>query len=80
MYICVCHGLTDGDVEIARSKGATTERQVFDHCNVQPQCGSCVDSIRCLLKNSPDGLGVTDESELDYLNVRNDFTQADKTS
>lgn len=52
MYVCICHGLTDSDVESAEKNGATQETEVFCHYGVKPQCGKCIPSMRCLMKCS----------------------------
>lgn len=55
MYVCICHALTDTDVQSAECQGAARPAEVFHHYGVQAQCGRCVNSMRCLLKE-PKGL------------------------
>jgi bacterioferritin-associated ferredoxin len=50
MYVCVCHALTDRDVSAAKADGAASDAEVFRHFGVEPQCGFCAESIKCLLR------------------------------
>lgn len=52
MYVCICHAITDGDVQAAKGRGSQTHREVFDHYGVKPQCGRCV---KCLKGMMTDG-------------------------
>jgi len=49
MYICLCHAITDRDVRSAEQDGAVSDSEVFRHFGVQPRCGRCIGSMRCLL-------------------------------
>lgn len=50
MYVCICHVLSDSDVQSAKKNGATRTCEVFDHFGVRPQCGRCVPTMCYLLK------------------------------
>ncbi len=51
MWVCICHALTDTDIETAETEGgAKTELEVFGHYGVKPQCGRCVPTVKCLMK------------------------------
>jgi bacterioferritin-associated ferredoxin len=50
MWVCVCHALTDKDIEAAEAQGAKTELEVYAHYGVKPQCGRCVPTVKCLMK------------------------------
>ncbi|MBS4046816.1 MAG: (2Fe-2S)-binding protein [Alphaproteobacteria bacterium] len=49
MYICLCHGFTDGDVRGAISNGCKSVAAVYRHLADRPQCGKCVPDVRCML-------------------------------
>jgi bacterioferritin-associated ferredoxin len=50
MWVCICHALTDQDIEAAEAQGAKTELEVYAHYGVKPQCGRCVPTVKCLMK------------------------------
>jgi bacterioferritin-associated ferredoxin len=50
MWVCICHALTDTDIQDAEAKGAKNELEVFGHYGVRPQCGRCVPTVKCLMK------------------------------
>ncbi|MFL5812992.1 MAG: bacterioferritin-associated ferredoxin [Bdellovibrionia bacterium] len=50
MWVCICHALTDKDIEAAEAQGAKTELEVYAHYGVKPQCGRCVPTVKCLMK------------------------------
>ena len=52
MFICICHALTDSDVNEASAKGARREEDVFSQFGVEPRCRRCVPCIRGLLSRS----------------------------
>lgn len=49
MYICLCHGFTDGDVRGAIKHGCKSVAAVYRHLADRPQCGKCVPDVRCML-------------------------------
>jgi bacterioferritin-associated ferredoxin len=49
MYICLCHGFTDGDVRGAIRQGCRSVAAVYRHLADRPQCGKCVPDVRCML-------------------------------
>jgi bacterioferritin-associated ferredoxin len=50
MWVCICHALTDTDIQTAETEGAKNELEVFGHYGVKPQCGRCVPTVKCLMK------------------------------
>jgi bacterioferritin-associated ferredoxin len=50
MWVCICHALTDKDIETAETEGARNELEVYAHYGVKPQCGRCVPTVKCLMK------------------------------
>lgn len=49
MYICLCHGFTDGDVRTAIAGGCRSVAAVYRHLADRPQCGKCVPEVRGML-------------------------------
>lgn len=53
MYICVCNGLTDGDIcRAAIDRGARRPLDVFSACRCRVQCGTCVRKVLELLRQA----------------------------
>lgn len=52
MYVCSCNGLTDHDVRDAVGNGATRPGEVYAHCQCRAQCGNCVPTVLCLLRQA----------------------------
>lgn len=50
MYICLCHGFTDGDVRNAIDGGCRSVAAVYRHLADRPQCGKCVPEVRSMLQ------------------------------
>ncbi len=50
MYVCVCHGVTEGDVRDHVAAGACSTKQVRAACGMRPGCGACVNRIRALIE------------------------------
>jgi bacterioferritin-associated ferredoxin len=46
MYVCLCHGFTDGDVRNALNGGCRSVAAVYRHLADRPQCGKCVPDVR----------------------------------
>ncbi len=46
MYVCLCHGVTDGQIREAIYEGCCSYRDVRDSLGVGTQCGKCA----CLAK------------------------------
>ncbi|WP_458096814.1 (2Fe-2S)-binding protein [Roseomonas sp. WA12] len=51
MYVCICNGLTDTQIQSAISGGAGRTHDVYSACNCRAQCGSCTASILCMLRD-----------------------------
>jgi len=49
MYICLCNGITDHDVDRIAAGGDGTVAQVYRGLGCTPQCGKCVPVIREML-------------------------------
>lgn len=57
MYICLCHGFTDGEVRSAISGGCRSVAAVYRHLADRPQCGKCVPDVRGMLSEHRAGGG-----------------------
>ncbi|WP_421989830.1 (2Fe-2S)-binding protein [Roseococcus sp.] len=53
MVICLCNGMSDGDVRTAASNGATRPKEVYEGCGCNPQCGCCTATILSILREMP---------------------------
>ncbi len=49
MYVCICHGITDTQIESAIDKGAETMKQLTTELNVGSQCGKCCQCTKGIL-------------------------------
>jgi len=59
MYICICHGVTDRDIQKAAKNGVSCLRQLGDTLKVGTCCGACADQAQEYLnKNLGDSLGL----------------------
>jgi len=45
VYVCICHAITDRDVEDAKEQGVSRMSEVFSHFGVEPSCGRCCGTI-----------------------------------
>ncbi|MEH6403177.1 MAG: (2Fe-2S)-binding protein [Sneathiella sp.] len=52
MYICLCNGISDKDIEVAVSNGARTVSSVYGAHGCAPQCGKCACYIKQMLPSS----------------------------
>jgi bacterioferritin-associated ferredoxin len=51
MYVCICNGLTDTQIQSAIVGGAGRTHDVYSACNCRAQCGTCTASILCMLRS-----------------------------
>jgi len=49
MYVCICHGITDKDIQKAARAGVTTISQLAAETGATTGCGSCVDMAEDIL-------------------------------
>jgi bacterioferritin-associated ferredoxin len=42
MYVCICNGVTDGDIREAAARGARTVKDLRRELGVASDCGKCV--------------------------------------
>jgi bacterioferritin-associated ferredoxin len=63
MYVCICNGLNDRDIDTAAAE-AETVAQVYRCLGCRPQCGKCVPLVLRLLRGRADGPGAKDAPAL----------------
>lgn len=51
MYVCLCHGVTDRQIERAIDDGATTMKQLSTELKVGSQCGKCCQTTKKVLNS-----------------------------
>jgi bacterioferritin-associated ferredoxin len=51
MYVCICHGVTDTQIESAIDNGAHTMKQLSNELKIGSQCGKCCQSSKRFLNN-----------------------------
>lgn len=51
MYVCLCHGVTDTQIEAAVEKGAHTMKQLNNELKIGSQCGKCCQCSKDILNN-----------------------------
>ncbi|NQY87339.1 MAG: (2Fe-2S)-binding protein [Colwellia sp.] len=51
MYVCICHGVTDTQIETAIDNGAHTMKQLSSELKIGSQCGKCCQCSKRLLNN-----------------------------
>jgi bacterioferritin-associated ferredoxin len=52
VYVCICYAVTEHDVLDEIACGATDAEAVASRCGAGTSCGSCVDRICSLLRDS----------------------------
>jgi bacterioferritin-associated ferredoxin len=52
MYVCICNGITDGDIRSAVAAGARTLADLTATLGVASCCGRCADCARNLVAES----------------------------
>jgi bacterioferritin-associated ferredoxin len=58
MYVCLCKGITDKDIQqLVREKGVGSMRELKEHLPVGSQCGTCTKVAQNVIDNT-----IIDES------------------
>lgn len=52
MYVCVCHAVTDRDIQRAVRNGASSIRHLRDQLGVATQCGACACHAKSCLREA----------------------------
>jgi bacterioferritin-associated ferredoxin len=50
MYVCICYGVTDNEVNAEIALGARSVEEIGDRCDAGTACGSCLDRVDGLLE------------------------------
>jgi bacterioferritin-associated ferredoxin len=50
MYVCLCHGFTEKQVEQAAAQGPCTVSEIYQRLGETPQCGQCVCTVVDLVR------------------------------
>ncbi|GAA0810053.1 (2Fe-2S)-binding protein [Colwellia sp. D2M02] len=58
MYICICHGVTDTQIEAAIENGSTTLQQLNKELKVGSQCGKCCQCTKRVLNKKLNQIAV----------------------
>ncbi|MBB3101996.1 bacterioferritin-associated ferredoxin [Azomonas macrocytogenes] len=58
MYVCLCHGITDGHIREAISEGCCSFRDVRSTLGVGTQCGKCACAAKGLVKETLSNLPI----------------------
>lgn len=49
MFVCLCHSVTDSDINQAIENGAESVAELMRELKVATQCGSCLDDVSALV-------------------------------
>jgi bacterioferritin-associated ferredoxin len=49
MYVCICKGVTDTQIELAVDEGAQTMKDLSNQLHVGSQCGKCCQCAKRVL-------------------------------
>ena len=52
MYVCICKGVTDRDIQDAASRGARTVKDLRRELGVASDCGKCAGCAREVLRDA----------------------------
>jgi bacterioferritin-associated ferredoxin len=52
MYICICHAITEKDIDQAVCKGGQSLRDLRKELNLGTECGLCADAARQCLSSA----------------------------
>jgi len=52
MYVCICKGVTDRDIQDAASRGARTVKDLRRELGVASDCGKCASCAREVLREA----------------------------
>lgn len=52
MYVCLCKGITDGQIKAAVEQGAGSMKEVCSQLGVATQCGKCGNHAKQVFKQT----------------------------
>ncbi|MCO4321969.1 bacterioferritin-associated ferredoxin [Aliidiomarina quisquiliarum] len=58
MYVCLCKGVTDNDIERAVAQGCRSLRELKSGLGVGSQCGRCTGHAREVLEEATQNMAV----------------------
>ncbi len=67
MYVCLCHGVTEADIESAVDEGARSLKDLSRDLGVATQCGKCSCHAKQCLKESLES--SSERQQLHYVSV-----------
>ncbi len=50
MFVCICHGITEEDIESAVGQGINSLQQLREQLSVTNQCGRCTKFVKSTLE------------------------------
>ncbi|MBX9748523.1 MAG: (2Fe-2S)-binding protein [Roseococcus sp.] len=53
MVVCLCNGISDGDVRAAIAQGAQRPAEVYACCGGRAQCSCCAPTVLQILREGP---------------------------
>jgi len=53
MYVCICHALTEQELQSALLQNAGCSRSTFKSLGYRPKCGKCVETIQSMVSETP---------------------------
>ena len=59
MFVCLCFGVTDGDVQELLDNGCSTLRGIQRACNAGKSCGACIRQIKKMTDERRDSRSET---------------------
>lgn len=66
MYVCVCNGVTERDIDSAIAAGCCSLRQLRDTLGVGNCCGRCATCARAKLKDAQQSRPIHTSSMLQF--------------
>ncbi|WP_346837013.1 bacterioferritin-associated ferredoxin [Microbulbifer sp. SAOS-129_SWC] len=55
MYVCICKGITDGQIKEAIYDGSTSVKALRRHLGVSSQCGRCAELTQEIIEETMGG-------------------------
>jgi bacterioferritin-associated ferredoxin len=52
MYVCICHGVTDKDIQQAAQQGVSSMEKLSESMQVGSQCGCCKECANQVLEEA----------------------------
>ncbi len=62
MYVCICHAITESEIEAAVQSGTKSFAQLARTLGVATTCGICAQQAKCTFDKALRALTITDNS------------------